>query len=258
MTDAPVALAVPPEASPAERLAAALSGNGAEAAPAGGGGAGWFLFETPEGQGALRVDALTGLAQPPALEADGPGAARRLAEAEPLIADVETALGLSIEPRGIGEGPAGVTARVTRDDSVLRLTLPQALTDALPAPGSVRGTQVCAVEIDAPALPEGAAPGPGDLLLLGAAPRVAVTPPRGVPIETRLGADAPTLAASGGAVVSLQAPLTEAERAALSGGAPLALAEGPAPRATLTSGAQTYTGDLVPLAGQLAFRFDPT
>ena len=127
-----------------------------------------------------------------------------------------------------------------------------------PPPGAALGTRRCAVEIDAPALPEGAAPGPEDLLLLGAAPRAMVAPPGGSAIQTRFGAGGPVLAAPGDAKLSLVAAFTEAERAALAGGAPLALAEGPAPRATLTCGAETYAGALVPLAGQIAFRFDPT
>ena len=274
MTDAPVALAVPPRVPAADRLAAALSGGGARARPMPPGEAadraGWLLFDTPGGEGALRLDVVDGLARPPADEADGPGAALALERAEPLVADIERALGLAVEPRGIGPVPDGVAVVVERAPHVLRLVLPEALADALPAPGptpgEIAGTRACAVEVAVPPLPGDAALGAGDLVLLGPCPAASVTPPGGVGIETRLVAEGlsaggrrPALAAPpGDAVLALRADLTAADRRALADGAPLALAEGAAPPARLALGARTVSGHLIPFAGQVALRLDPT
>ena len=266
MTSAPVALAVPKAATAADRLVAALSADGRRARPAPPDGArdriGWLLFDTPGGEGALRLDVVDGLARPPADEADGPGAALALERAEPLVAGIERALGLAVEPREVGTRPDGIAVVVEGEAHVLRLVLPETLADALPSPGAAVGTHACTVVLAVPTLPDDAALEGGDLVLLGVAPAATVTPPGGVGIETRLAADGargPALAAPpGDATLTLRAELTAADRRALSDGAPLTLAESAAPPARLALGERTLTGHLVPFAGQVAFRLDPT
>lgn len=148
----------------------------------------WFLCAHDI---AFRVHVLEG--RPVRMDAqDGAAMATLLDAADPLLAAIEVALGIPLEPADMGERPEGavIIATVETDASCVDLALP---VDAplLPTPAPLNTMLVghipltARIGIEGPRLSpiDAAALAPGDLLLIGAAPFAAtLRPAKGAPI----------------------------------------------------------------------------
>ena len=148
-------------------------------------GRGWFRAAPDL---AFRIRRLDGKATP-IDPADGPAAAMLLDDADPLLCEIEAALGLTLTPGELIERPAedwlivtveGARPDEARADSLVDLAVTPAIA-LLPAPpvlasGLVRHVPVpVRLAIAGPRLPpqEAAALAPGDLLLIGPEPLAA-------------------------------------------------------------------------------------
>lgn len=127
---------------------------------------------------------------------DGPAMASLLDAANPLLCEIEAALGLTLDPADIGQRPpvATLTARITlHDDAALVAAMDLALSpdsSILPVPAPFAPALLghipvpARILIDGPRLPptDAAALAPGDLLLIGTSPLMASVSLPGVPV----------------------------------------------------------------------------
>ena len=269
MSDAAVALQPAEDESGEARLRAALSSGAAIRASALGAPppGGWFLFDTPHGAAAFRPVSLGGLAVSAPREDDGARAAQHVERAEETLTMVEAALGVAIEPTGIGPAPMGLAVLIEHDgadgQSVTALTVPKGLASALPPASAPPETVLHRVRLAAPVLEASEIPASGDLLLLGGQAPCELSPQKpagaaGFAATLGVGETGGAQAApgAGGGVVAFEALLTPGQQTALRGGALLVVGPGPAPAATYAAGETVRTGAVVAMGDALAFRFD--
>lgn len=147
----------------------------------------WFLCAHDV---AFRIQILDG--QPVRMDAqDGAAMATLLDTADPLLAAIEVALGITLEPTDMGERPdaaiivAAIETATSRIDLALPIDAPLLSTPAPLAPELIGHIPLPAcIGIEGPRLSpiDAAALAPGDLLLLGPAPFAAtLRPAKGMP-----------------------------------------------------------------------------